>query len=140
MNMDGIGERMGLGTPPDLTPGAGPAVVAKTSGPEPVIRGGGVSVEERLRELVRGGQITDAEALQSMMQKLYETEKATIDNMKPSEKQVELSRRRQQELKKLMRELEDRKIDFEEALVRFKNMLDPDDVELLALKTTMIVA
>ena len=107
---------------------------AKTD--DTILRGEAVSVEERIRDLIRSGRVTDAEALQAMMEKLYEAEKKAIDNLKPSDKEIELRRRRLEEIKELMRELEIRKDDFEEALVRFRNMLDPETVAAFEAQLT----
>lgn len=91
-----------------------------------ILGGENVILSERFRELIRTAPVEDVAALMEMMQKVYESEKERIDCLKPSDKIVELRQRRLEELKELMRKTEDAKIDFEEALKQFTNMLPPD--------------
>ena len=112
------------------------ADVPRAKADDAILRGEAVSVEERIRDLIRSGRVTDAEALQAMMEKLYEAEKKAIDNLKPSDKEIELRRRRLEEIEELMRELEIREIDFEKALVLFQNMLDPETIAVFESQLT----
>lgn len=65
--------------------------------------------------------------LVSLIQREYEASKAIIDNLKPSEREIENRERRIQELKKLEARVRERKIEYEEARKTFINMLDPED-------------
>ena len=113
------------------------ADVPRAKADDAILRGESVNIEERLRDLIRrSGELSDAEALQEMMEKLYEAEKKVIDNLKPSDKEIELRRRRLEEIEELMRELEIREIDFEKALVLFQNMLDPETIAMFEAQLT----
>lgn len=70
----------------------------------------------------------ETEALLGIMQQTYDALKAIIDNLKPSDRELENKRRRMEEIKELRNLLLARKIDFEEARQRFINLLDPEDV------------
>ena len=113
------------------------ADVPRAKADDAILRGESVNIEERLRDLIRrSGELSDAEVLQEMMEKLYEAEKKVIDNLKPSDKEIELRRRRLEEIEELMRELEIREIDFEKALVLFQNMLDPETIAMFEAQLT----
>ena len=75
-----------------------------------------------------GGMQTPTETLLGFMQQMYDATKAIIDNLKPSDRELENKRRRMEEIKELRELLLARKIDFEEARQRFINLLDPEDV------------
>ena len=70
----------------------------------------------------------ETEALLGIMQQMYDAMKAIVDNLKPSDKELENKRRRMEEVRELRELLLARKIDFEEARQRFINLLDPEDV------------
>ena len=97
----------------------------KTSADEPILKGAGIeSIVKSSMKLLQSAP----EVLSDIMQQVYETKKATIDNLKPSDKELELRRRRLEELKELQRKLQDEAIDFEQARVQFLSMFDPDDI------------
>ena len=75
-----------------------------------------------------GGMRSPTEALLGIMQQMYDAMKAIVDNLKPSDRELENKRRRMEEIKELQELLLARKIDFEEARQRFINLLDPEDV------------
>ena len=75
-----------------------------------------------------GGMQSPTEALLGVMQQMYDAMKAIVDNLKPSDKELENKRRRMEEVRELRELLLARKIDFEEARQRFINLLDPEDV------------
>lgn len=130
-------------------------VGAETEFPKPIIASGemaGVSVDEVAvpsPAKVGGGSILDGKGINAVIyaqhgasnrmpsetevflgiaQQMYESLKAIVDNLKPSEKEKENLRRRQEEIRKLREELQNRKIDLEQARIQFINMLDHDDV------------
>ena len=94
----------------------------------PVLKGDGIENVVLAPKGLPGEAPTKEEALLSISQQMYESLKNIVNNLKPSKKEMENLRRRQEEIKKLQQEIQDRKIDFEEARVRFINLLDHEDV------------
>lgn len=96
-----------------------------------ILKGGGVvaivHATAAHAQPVRGKE----EALIGLIQQEYEATKAIVDNLKPSEREIENRERRLQELKELEMKLRERKVEYNEALKTFINMLDPDDVAAL---------
>jgi len=76
---------------------------------------------DRFSRLYGKGGPDQAKALMEMMNSYFETAMNTAKNMGPSEKELELRRRRAEELKKQINDLEAKKVTVEEALIRFQN-------------------
>ena len=108
--------------------GAGRAEAADKEGDGVILRGNGVASVVR-KEKTRPWPLPGKEAvLVGFIQRECEATKAIIDNLKPSDREIENRERRIKELKKLESRIRERKIEYEEARKTFINMLPPDDV------------
>ena len=94
----------------------------------PLLSGNGISGVTHSPRGVLNRVPSETEVFLGIAQQMYESLKAIVANLKPSEKEKENIRRKMEELKKLRKEVQDRKIDLEQARIRFINMLDHADV------------
>ena len=98
----------------------------------PLLSGNGISGVTRSPRGVLNRVPSEAEVFLGIAQQMYESLKVIVDNLKPSEKEKENIRRKMEELKKLRKEVQDRKLDLEQARMQFINMLDHADVAELS--------
>ena len=94
----------------------------------PLLGGKGVNAVTHTPHGLLNRVPSETEVLLGIAQQMYESLNAIVANLKPSEKEKENIRRKMEELKKLRKEVQDRKIDLEQARIRFINMLDHADV------------
>lgn len=100
---------------------------AKVAG-GPLLSGNGISGVTRSPRGVLNRVPSETEVFLGIAQQMYESLKAIVDNLKPSEREKENIRRKMEELKKLRKEVQDRKLDLEQARMHFVNLLDHADV------------
>ena len=98
----------------------------------PLLGGNGINGVTRAPHGLLNRMPSETEVLLGIAQQMYESLKAIVANLKPSEREKENIRRKMEELEKLRKEVKDRKIDLEQARIRFVNMLDHADVAELA--------
>ena len=94
----------------------------------PLLSGNGISGVTRSPRGVLNRVPSETEVFLGIAQQMYESLKAIVDNLKPSEREKENIRRKMEELKKLRKEVQDRKLDLEQARMHFVNLLDHADV------------
>ena len=94
----------------------------------PLLGGKGVNAVTHMPHGFLNRVPSETEVFLGIAQQMYESLNAIVANLKPSEKEKENIRRKMEELKKLRKEVQDRKIDLEQARIRFINMLDHADV------------
>ena len=93
-----------------------------------LLGGKGVNAVTHAPHGLAGRAPSETEVFLGIAQQMYESLKAIVDNLKPSEREKENLRRRKEEIEKLRHELLTHKIDLQKARQRFVNMLDHEDV------------